>query len=142
MTASPEWVEANGGVDSIYIVRLGDDGKQQVLKTRFIGYDEKGNMIFEAESPDGLSVFGLVSAKATEEKLAEDKNATVVAVSKPAMSINVGMAEWLLCHYPGEPADSCCCSGSHCSGCVLRMVEEKVVTPVTNLTFFADRMVL
>ena len=68
MTASQEWVEANGGVDSIYIVRLGDDGKQQVLKTRFIGYDEKGNMIFEAESPDGLSVFGLVSAKATEEK--------------------------------------------------------------------------
>ena len=96
MTASPEWVEANGGVDSIYIVRLGDDGKQQVLKTRFIGYDETGNMIFEAESPDGLSVFGLVSAKATEEKLAEDKNATVVAVSKPAMSVNVGMAGWLL----------------------------------------------
>jgi hypothetical protein len=96
MTASPEWVEENGGVDSIYIVRLGDDGKQQVLKTRFIGYDEKGNMIFEAESPDGLSVFGLVSAKATEEKLAEDKNATVVAVSKPAMSVNVGMAGWLL----------------------------------------------
>ena len=94
MTASPEWVEENGGADSIYIVRLGDDGKQQVLKTRFIGYDEKGNMIFEAESPDGLSVFGLVSAKATEEKLAEDKNATVVAVSKPAMSVNVGMAEW------------------------------------------------
>jgi hypothetical protein len=96
MTASPEWVEANGGVDSIYIVRLGDDGKQQVLQTRFIGYDEKGNMIFEAESPDGLSVFGLVSAKATEEKLDEDKNATVVVVSKPAMSVNVGMAGWLL----------------------------------------------
>jgi PKD repeat protein len=96
MTASPAWVEANGGVDSIYIVRLGDDGKQQVLKTRFIGYDEKGNMIFEAISPDGLSVFGLVSAKATEEKLAEDKNATVVAVSKPAMTTNVGMFEWMV----------------------------------------------
>ena len=103
MTASPEWVEANGGVDSIYIVRLGDDGKQQVLKTRFIGYDEKGNMIFEAESPDGLSVFGLVSAKATEEKLAEDKNATVVAVSKPAMTTNVGMFEWLLAIIQANP---------------------------------------
>ena len=103
MTASPEWVEANGGVNSIYIVRLGDDGKQQVLKTRFIGYDEKGNMIFEAESPDGLSVFGLVSAKATEEKLAEDKNATVVAVSKPAMTTNVGMFEWLLAIIQANP---------------------------------------
>ena len=69
MTASPKWVEDNGGKDSIYIVRLGDDGKKQVLKTRFVGNDTAGNMIFEAESPDGLSVFGLVSAKATEEKM-------------------------------------------------------------------------
>jgi len=94
MTASPEWVTANGGVDSIYIVRLGDDGTRQVLKTLWIGNDTQGNMIFEAVSPDGLSVFGLVSAKATEEKLADDKNATIVAVSKPAMSTNVGMIEW------------------------------------------------
>jgi PKD repeat protein len=103
MTASPEWVTANGGVDSIYIVRLGDDGSRQVLKTLWIGNDTQGNMIFEAISPDGLSVFGLVSAKATEEKLAGDKNATVVAVSKPAMSVNVGMAGWLLAMIQENP---------------------------------------
>jgi PKD repeat protein len=95
MTALHEWVIANGGEESIKIVRLADDGTQQVLATRKIGNDGKGNDIFEAISP-GCSIFGLVSAKATEEKLAENENATVVAVSKPAMSVNVGMAGWLL----------------------------------------------
>ena len=68
VTASGAQVGANRGVDSVYIMRFGDDGTPQVLVTRFVGYDETGNMIFEAISPDGLSVFGLVTAKTTEEK--------------------------------------------------------------------------
>jgi hypothetical protein len=49
-------------------MRLGDDVTPQVRVTRFVSYEETGNMIFEAISPDGLSVCGLVTAKTTEEK--------------------------------------------------------------------------
>jgi len=41
--------------------------------------------------PDGLSVFGLVTTKATETKSAEDPDADVVPVSKPSMSTNVSL---------------------------------------------------
>jgi PKD repeat protein len=103
MTATPAWVEANGGIDSVYIVRIPDtptlenpNMDPQVLKTTWIGNDTKGNMIFEAFSPDGLSVFGLVTAKATVTEMEENPNATVAVASKSMVSTNVGMYAWIL----------------------------------------------
>jgi len=103
MTASPAWVEANGGIDSVYIVRIPDtptlenpNMDPQVLKTFWVGNDTKGNMIFEAFSPDGLSVFGLVTAKASVTTMEENPNATVAVASKSMVSTNVGMYAWLL----------------------------------------------
>jgi hypothetical protein len=75
-------------------VRIGDDGTTQVLATSLAGYDSTGNMIFEAYSPDGLSVFGLITAKATKNKEEENPDANIVPVSKPAMSTNIGMVGW------------------------------------------------
>jgi hypothetical protein len=51
---------------------------------------------FVGLSKDGLSVFGLVTAKATVTEKAENPNATVVVASKSMVSTNVGMYEWLL----------------------------------------------
>ena len=75
-------VEANGGVDSVYIMRFGDDVTPQVRVTLFVGYEKTGNMIFEAISPHSLSVCGLVTAKTTEKKSAKDSEADIVPVFK------------------------------------------------------------
>jgi hypothetical protein len=64
MIADREWVEANGGIEAIRIIRYDpDNGGKQVLDTTFQGYDDKGRAIFKGYSPDGLSIFGLVGEK-------------------------------------------------------------------------------
>jgi len=46
----------------IHVIRIGDDGSGEVLNTTFIGHDPGQNVdYFMAESPNGLSTFGLVS---------------------------------------------------------------------------------
>ena len=48
--------------DSIHVIRIGDDGSGEVLNTTFIGHDPERNLdFFRAESPHGLSTFGLAS---------------------------------------------------------------------------------
>lgn len=96
MTCPPAWINNNGGKEAVSIVRIGDDGKTQVLETRFVGTDLTGNMIFEAKSPAGLSLFGLLTAKATAVQQAENPNSTAAGVSRPAMYTNVGMVSWLM----------------------------------------------
>jgi len=64
MVVGKDWVKENGGIEVIRIMRYDLETKaQQVLETRFRGYDEKGRAIFEGISPDGLSVFGLAGKK-------------------------------------------------------------------------------
>ncbi len=64
MSVPESWVEANGGVESIKIIRIAEDGKKEVLDTTHIG-TSSGIMTFEGYSPNGLSMFGLA---ATTEK--------------------------------------------------------------------------
>jgi beta propeller repeat protein len=48
--------------DSIHVIRIGDDGNGQVLDTRYIGHDDELDLdLFMAESPQGLSTFGLAA---------------------------------------------------------------------------------
>jgi PGF-pre-PGF domain-containing protein len=65
MTVSPAWVDAHGGVDAVKIIRSAEDGTKEVLKTVLVGTDADGNMVFEAFSPKGLSVFGLAAVSPT-----------------------------------------------------------------------------
>jgi len=96
MTCPSAWINSNGGKEAVSIVRIGDDGKTQVLETRYAGTDLTGNMIFEAESPAGLSLFGLLTAKASAVQQEENPNSTPAGVTRPAMSTNVGMVSWLV----------------------------------------------
>ncbi len=48
------------GFDNIVILRCGEEG-YQALETEYIGNDDSGNAIFQAQSPVGLSFFGLVA---------------------------------------------------------------------------------
>ena len=76
MTISPGWVEEHGGVGALRIVRSSEDGTYRILDTRVAGTDESGNLIVEATSPGGLSVFGLLAVKAAPP--ARDTLATAV----------------------------------------------------------------
>jgi PKD repeat protein len=59
MVAPASWVDANGGVENIRIFRYPDSGETQVLVTIATDLGD-GNYLFEAFSPNGMSVFGLV----------------------------------------------------------------------------------
>jgi|GEM_PF-1616466 len=57
------WVIANapdGNVNNIRILRFGDDGKKEVLTTRYLG-SQGSTDFFEATSINGLSVFGVAA---------------------------------------------------------------------------------
>ncbi|MFC2018189.1 DUF3352 domain-containing protein [Chloroflexota bacterium] len=53
------WADEHG-VDNIRIIRIGDDGTEEVLSTEFKGY-EGDQAIFESISEDGLSYAGLTA---------------------------------------------------------------------------------
>ncbi len=63
MTTPPAWVDQNGGIPAIRIGRIGDDKLTEILPTTYTGTDAKGNRIFEARTPRGLSIFALIAVK-------------------------------------------------------------------------------
>jgi hypothetical protein len=104
MTVPPDWIARHGGTSVVRIMRTADDGTTQVLPTTLAGIDfTTGNFVFEALSPDGLSVFGLVTVKATVTEKAENPNATVVVSSKSMVSTDVGMYAWMISELEQNP---------------------------------------
>lgn len=61
MAISPDWVSAHGGTGQIVIIHRADDGRTNVLSTRYAGRDASGNDLFTAVSPTGLSTFALAA---------------------------------------------------------------------------------
>lgn len=97
MTVPPAYLDAAGGKDAVRIVRVTADGNTtEVLATRFVGTDRTGNLRFEAYSPAGTSIFGLLTAKATTAKQMEEPNVTIQPLQKPALITEIGMFAWLL----------------------------------------------
>ena len=86
-----EWVNENGGIDKVRMLREGDDGISEMLNATFSG-EEDGNYIFEAKSPKGLSLYALVTVEymppSEEKKLPID----IVLVGIAAVIILGGMA--------------------------------------------------
>ena len=79
LTIPPDWVTMHGGIPAIGIAHISDEGTPTILMTGFKGYDNAGNMIFEGISPQGLSIFSLISL----EKLTGPAQITV---KTPALS--------------------------------------------------------
>jgi hypothetical protein len=85
MVAGREWVEANGGIDAVRIIRYDNEtGTTQVLETRFLGYDNQGRAIFEGISPDGLSVFGLFGTRGLENPETDETEPEITDTEEPA----------------------------------------------------------
>jgi hypothetical protein len=97
LTIPPLWVDQHGGKDSVKIARISEEtGIPELLSTRYLGMDPKGNLIFRGDSPKGSSIFGMLTAKATAEKMQEQPNVTFEPLQKPAIATDIGMFTWLL----------------------------------------------
>ncbi|MDD1700255.1 MAG: PKD domain-containing protein, partial [Methanoregula sp.] len=98
------WVNSYGGKETVRIIRIGEEtGTTELLETVYTGIDQKGNMVFRGDSPNGSSLFGLITAKATTIEQEQNPNATIVPVSRPAMTTNVGMIGWLWTVFVDNP---------------------------------------
>jgi hypothetical protein len=97
LTVPVSWVDQNGGQDAVRIGRISDEtGMTELLETIYTGRDPKGNMVFRGDSPNGSSVFGMLTAKATVEKQQEQPNVTLQPMQKPAIITDIGMFAWML----------------------------------------------
>ncbi|MBI2165443.1 MAG: hypothetical protein HYU29_03445 [Chloroflexi bacterium] len=61
MKVGKAWVDTHGA-QNLRGFRKGDDGKIEILETKFIGFEGE-SALFEIVSPNGLSVFALVALK-------------------------------------------------------------------------------
>jgi len=97
LTIPASWVNQHGGIEAVRITRISDEsGTVEMVKTVFTGRDPSGNMVFRGDSPNGASLFGLVSAQTTAAEQQAHPNATFIPASKPAMGTSLGMFGWLL----------------------------------------------
>jgi PKD repeat protein len=97
LTIPASWVNLHGGTDAVHITRISEEtGQMELLTTTYLGLDAQGNMIFRGDSPNGTSLFGLVTAEVTAAEETEHPNVTYVGVSKSSMVTNEGMYSWAL----------------------------------------------
>lgn len=97
LTIPPQWVNASGGEGALRIIRVTSDGNMtEILATRYIGLDSTGNMQYEAYSPAGTSIFGMITTKAAAAKQTEEPNVTIQPLQRPAVMTEIGMFAWLL----------------------------------------------
>jgi hypothetical protein len=81
MAVGPDWVMRNGGPGQVRIVRYADDLTSQALPTTYKGVDIEGSMVFEAESPNGLSIFALIAVKSSQEVITAETPLKTAAVT-------------------------------------------------------------
>jgi hypothetical protein len=63
-TIPSSWADEHGGKDAVRIIRISEeDGQQELISTLYEGVDAQGTMIFRGDSPNGTSLFGLVTAE-------------------------------------------------------------------------------
>ena len=98
LTVPSSWVDRNGGKDAIRIARISEiTGTTELIQTVYLGMDKNNDsMTFRGDSPNGTSVFGMLTAKATAEKQQEQPNVTLQPFQKPAIVTDIGMFAWLL----------------------------------------------
>ena len=94
MSIPAAWVTAHGGTSSIVIGRIADDQTSSVLKTSFSGYDPDGNMKFVADSPAGLSVFGLIATRGPLQARVGQPAFMTLILENPVLSAILGAVNY------------------------------------------------
>jgi hypothetical protein len=91
------WVDQHGGKDAVHIARISDEtGTAELIATVYAGTGAKGTLIFRGDSPNGSSIFGMITAKAIAAKEQEHPDVTFQPLQKPAIATDIGMFGWLL----------------------------------------------
>ena len=91
------WVDNHGGKDAVHIARISDEsGAAELIATVYTGTGAKGTLIFRGDSPNGSSIFGMITAKAIAAKEKEHPDVTFQPLQKPAIATDIGMFGWLL----------------------------------------------
>jgi hypothetical protein len=104
MSIPPSWVDRYGGKDTVRIIRISEEtGTSELLDTVYMGLDPNGNMVFRGDSPNGSSLFGLLTAKATAMEQEQNPDSPIIPVSRPAMSTNLGMVSWIMTIFTDNP---------------------------------------
>jgi PGF-pre-PGF domain-containing protein len=104
LSVPPSWVDRYGGKDAVRIIRVSEEtDTTEILETFYTGIDPNGNMVFRGDSPNGSSLFGLVTAKATALEQEQNPDSPIIPVSRPAMSTNIGMVSWMLTIFNDNP---------------------------------------
>ncbi|WAC05716.1 MAG: hypothetical protein OS112_03560 [Methanoregula sp.] len=87
-TVPSGWVISNGGIESVRIARISEkDHTTQVLDTRYLGTTPQDAMKFTAYSPDGTSIFSIITTKAVMAKGGKP--------SEGPLMTDIGMFIWL-----------------------------------------------
>ncbi|MGD0535734.1 MAG: fibronectin type III domain-containing protein [Methanoregula sp.] len=90
------WVDAHGGKDAVRITRISEEtGKQELIDTIYEGVDAQGDMIFRGDSPNGTSLFGLVTAGTTAAAQETHPNggmfASLIGIPMPYLVVLIGV---------------------------------------------------
>lgn len=87
-TVPSVWVMTNGGIESVRIARTSEkDHTTQVLDTRYLGTTPQDTMKFTAYSPDGTSIFGMITTKAVMAKGGKPSEGVIMR--------DIGMFMWV-----------------------------------------------
>ncbi|MGD1004602.1 MAG: PKD domain-containing protein [Methanoregulaceae archaeon] len=90
------WVKQHGGRDVVWIARINHEtGLSEIVQTFYVGLDQKGNMVFRGDSPNGTSIFGIITAKATTAKQQAEPSVTIPPSTQPALLVDIGMFVYL-----------------------------------------------
>jgi PKD repeat protein len=97
LTIPVSWVDRHGGKDSVRIARIGGQtGPVEFLRTSYAGPDRGGNLVFYGISPNGTSIFGLITAHEISARQQESGKIDIFPGTMPAIMTDIGMLSWLL----------------------------------------------
>jgi hypothetical protein len=91
MNINPSWVADHGGAANVRIIHFADDGTSQMLATRYMGLDSSGNQIYEGTSPGGLSIFALITVKASPESIRAPTETAIITQLRPEPTVTESM---------------------------------------------------
>ncbi|WOF15312.1 PGF-pre-PGF domain-containing protein [Methanoplanus sp. FWC-SCC4] len=94
MVVPKSWVDANGGINSVRIIRVSEEGTKEVLETIYKGTNGD-NLLFEGVSPHGLSTFGLAAVTA-ENTPSPDTGSSSSYTSGGKSSLGIDSAEKII----------------------------------------------
>jgi PKD repeat protein len=92
MSLPAGWVSAHGGTGNVVIGMMSGDQNATILNTSFAGYDMSGNMVFVADSPEGVGAFGLIATREPLQARTGTAPCMTLPYQNPFLSMKTGIS--------------------------------------------------